>query len=343
MNLVKLATRVLLAIVILSGFIGAMTIGTSRTAHAANNVAADSVNYVIDGPLWLHPDSPTVHSTVTDLIPTGGEFDIQCFALGDNVNGDAAWDYGVNPATGNIGYVSDIYVNTNDTQGNEASQLPQEGIPECGSQSGNVQSYNESGYDGNGAASWALAHADDVQPIYSTDPQYQDEDCTWFAAQAEILGGGLQQTQQFNLTAPYSRRPSWLGGATGTSSTWLAQDFINYIFTTYPDSTWQEIYFSQNSQPEVQPGDIIAYDWNGTYDPNNPTGVHAISHLAVVVDDAQGTQYPEVSEWGNLKPGQDHTTIPKTGWTWSRYYNHWIQSVYSDPHAYLLHIVVADF
>jgi hypothetical protein len=130
---IKIVARVALAILALSGALGAMKVANSGQADAASKSASSSINYVVDGPLWLHPDSPTVHSTVTDLIPTGGEFDIQCFALGDNVIGDTAWDFGTNPATGDTGYVSDYYVNTNDTQGNEATQLPQEGIPECGS------------------------------------------------------------------------------------------------------------------------------------------------------------------------------------------------------------------
>lgn len=128
----NIVARVALAMFALSGTLAAIKVANPGQAHASSNNAFASVNYVVDGPLLLHPDSPTVHSSVTDLIPTNGEFDIQCFVLGDNVNGDNAWDYGVNPVTGDTGYMSDYYLDTNDTQGNEANQLPQEGIPLCG-------------------------------------------------------------------------------------------------------------------------------------------------------------------------------------------------------------------
>jgi putative amidase-like protein len=328
--------------------LGAMT--HAENAHAAPR--STTWNFQVSNGAWyLHPgsptDTPTFSSPVSDLMQPGTTFSVQCIASGDAITpdgtlaaggaGDQAWEYGTDTATGNLGFASDQGLSTPTTPGQEFAQLAALGIPTCG-----WSPATSSGYDGQGAANWALAHAMDRQPIHGTDRTAWDEDCTFFAAQAVILGGGLQQTSPFNLTAQYSRLPAALGGATGTTATWKAPDFINYILATYPDSTYQELSFSQNDQPEARPGDIIAYDWDGD---------GTIDHLAVVVDDAPGTQYPEVAEWGNLGnigwdqvlEGQTQATYQTRGWTWSALSNNWIQAGLPNAHAYLLHIVVPGF
>ncbi|HET7637481.1 MAG TPA: M57 family metalloprotease, partial [Ktedonobacteraceae bacterium] len=85
--------------------------------------------------LWLHPDSATIHSTLSDLMPEGQTFDVECFKVGDSVEGDAVWLYGTNETTGHKGYAADFYIDTDVTQGNEPRQLREQGIPECGTTS----------------------------------------------------------------------------------------------------------------------------------------------------------------------------------------------------------------
>jgi hypothetical protein len=272
----------------------ALSVAGLGALKETNRAYADSpaVYQIVDGPWYLHdPNSlPQIGSATIGLAQTGDIITIACHETGGNVSGDVEWDLVHDQNNGLTGLVADYGTNTPVQQGQEAGQLTALGIPECGS----TTSTNEfppatsPGYNGQGTANWALNHAMDVQP-YSQN----DEDCTWFVSQAVIDGGGLPQDSQFNLYDQYGR-PHIPGtnigsGAPGTSDTWLADNFINYIETTYPDSTWQELDFSQNNQPEVQPGDIIAYDWNGD---------GTIDHLAVVVDDAPGTQYPEIAEWG---------------------------------------------
>lgn len=308
---------------------------------------ADSpaVYQIVDGPWYLHDPNgpPRITSTTIGFAQTGDAVTIACHETGDDVNGDAEWDLVHDQTNGLTALVADYGTTTPVHHGQEADQLTALGIPECGG----TASTNEfppavsPGYNGQGAADWALNHAEDPQP-YSKD----DEDCTWFVSQTVIDGGGLRQDSQLNLYDRYGR-PHIPGtnigsGAPGTVNTWLADNLITYIEKTYPDSTWQELDFSQSNQPEARPGDVIAYDWDGD---------GTIDHLAMVVDDAPGTQYPEIAEWGNLKPGQHAADYQKTGWTWSAYYNNWIQEAtnpdgsraYPHPHAYLLHIVVLSY
>ena len=130
--------RVALAFLALGSAFGVIEGATAKTAKAAS--LSVSVHHIADGPLWLHPSSPTIHSQVSDLMPTGTEFDIQCFSIGDAVEGDVVWDFGTNAATGNTGYAADKYIDTSDTEGNEPAQLSAQGIPECGSSTTTSQS-----------------------------------------------------------------------------------------------------------------------------------------------------------------------------------------------------------
>lgn len=314
----------------------------AKEAHATST----HIYQITDGPWYLHPTSPTIHSGISDLMPTDTNFDISCWQESDNVSGDTVWDYGTNLATGHQGYVADKGTDTPATMGDEPAQLTALGIPQCGSDSSIQEFDTSSGYNAQGAANWALAHAKDRQPYSPTD-----EDCTWFVSQAAIEGGGLLEDDQFNLHDRYGH-PHIPGtnigsGAVGTTDTWLAPKFIEYILKKYPQSTWQELQFSQNNQPDARPGDIIAYGW----DDSGKGSPYGIDHLAMVVDDAPNTQYPEISQWGNLEPGQVSSPYQKTGWTWSAYYNSWIQAAtgadgakaYPNPHAYLLHIVVPSY
>jgi hypothetical protein len=112
---------------------GLLVLSSANVAAADSGSVAVHHVYNTDGDgLYLHPDSPTIHSQLSDLMPEGGEFDITCWQLGDDVNGDSVWDYGTNPSTGHTGFAADFYLDTPVTQGNESAQLTALGIPQCG-------------------------------------------------------------------------------------------------------------------------------------------------------------------------------------------------------------------
>src|SRR5438309_1774441 len=123
--------------------VGATTVATTSAILAlppsANADVAGQAHHVYNTAgegLWLHPDSAAIDSSVSDLMPDGTEFDITCWSYGDDVLGDAVWDFGTDVATGNAGFATDYYLDTNVTQGHEAEQLSDQGVPECGDSSG---------------------------------------------------------------------------------------------------------------------------------------------------------------------------------------------------------------
>jgi hypothetical protein len=131
-------------------------VAVSKEAKEAR-AASTHIYQITDGPWYLHPASPTIHSGTSDLMSTGTNFDISCWQKGDDVSGDAVWDYGTNLATGDQGYVADKGTNTPVTIGSEPAQLTELGIPECGSEA--TQANME--YHRTNAVDWALAHAQD--------------------------------------------------------------------------------------------------------------------------------------------------------------------------------------
>jgi Cutinase len=137
--------RVALTILALGGALGVMEGTTAKTAKAA--AMSGVAHHIINSPWYLHPgnptDTPSISSPVSDLMLTGTEFDVQCAATGSAIradgnlatdgNGDTAWEYGTDTASGNAGFVSDQGLDTQVTQGQEIAQLNAQGIPECGS------------------------------------------------------------------------------------------------------------------------------------------------------------------------------------------------------------------
>lgn len=319
----KIAVQVTAVLVVLGMLVGIMGVVAQHTASAANNSVF--VHHVADGPLWLHPHDATIHSQVTDLMPTGTEFDIQCFSTGDNVSGDVVWDYGTNRTTGHTGYAADKYLDTKDTQGHEPAQLSAQGIPQCGTQATSIPNpmYNRSA-----AVAWALAHAQ--------DPQTNGELCTKFVSEA-LWAGGLPQTSQWNNNGGYRSGVTWFDG---TQTANIVKSFLDYIRAHYSNA-WialGKMSSSNNNVPAAEIGDIIAYDWDG-----NGT----IDHLAFIVGAAQGNpQYPLVAEWGQFADYGIIDTLhnPRSpyverGWTWSEINHMYLQQEKSNHNmtAYLLH------
>lgn len=315
----------------------ALTAVFGTIAAEASPAAADDshVHHVYDTGgegLWLHPDAPGVHTGISDLMDENDEFNPDCWQQSDAVNGDNIWLHGTHIATGNTGFAADFYIDTDTRQGYEGEELAAQGIPECGTQNqGDVKSYDESGYDPDAAADYAIHHA--------TDPQtYSLEQCTFFVSEA-LVAGGLQQDATWNVTAAYGHPhipgTSIGSGAPGTTVSWNAPDLLSYLEQKYPDSTYTPLDFYPYNHPEVKKGDIIAYDWQGD---------GKIDHLAIVVGDAKNNpEYPEVSQQGNVKHLGDSSGQVKVGWSYSDFYGGWMQKVYSNPHAYLFHLAVANY
>lgn len=308
--------------------------GAAADTPAQTTVAAVQHVYATGGEgLYFHPDAPTLDSSYYGYaMPDGTEFDVICWANGDNVLGDSVWEYGTDADTGDSGYAADYYIDTDVTQGDEGAQLAAQGVPQCSSDPSADQDSGQSSagapanpldsYQRQLAVGYALAHAQ--------DPQIEGAECTWFVSNA-LWAGGLAKTADWTDAGEYR-------GAPGTQTAWQVEPMIEHLEATY-DTTWEDITgdLTTNAVPDAEPGDIIVYDWenDGTYD-----------HMSLVTDIADG-DYPDVAEMGQF----DWTTHPwyrydhpvssyvTRGWTWSEQNNKWLQS--EDGHAgmraYLLH------
>ena len=168
------------------------------------------------------------------------------------------------------------------------------------------------------AVAWADAHAQDVQPF--------DAACTWFVSQA-LWAGGLAKTSAWTDAGSHS---GYLQTRRGTVAATEANTLLAYLRDTYGGVEYEDITtnLTTNAVPDAQPGDIIAYDWDGH---------GTIDHIALVVSIAAG-QYPVVAEWGAYPGGQ---ALPYTsrGWTYSAKNNIWLQNERNQKNmrAYLLH------
>ncbi|HTW06665.1 MAG TPA: hypothetical protein VME46_04095 [Acidimicrobiales bacterium] len=72
---------------------------------------------------------------------------------------------------------------------------------------------------------------------------------------------------------------------------------------------------------------MLIYSW---YDRHNE-----LDHLVVAINP---WQYPEVSGWGEVRPGTSNESWVERGWTWSAKDNEYIAKEYPDAVAWLLHI-----
>jgi surface antigen len=285
--------------------------------------------------LYLHPDSPTLDSATSELMPDGTEFDLSCYAVGDDVLGDSAWDYGTDASTGASGYAADYYVDTPVTEGNEASQLDALGLPACGSSTPSGASDSTSSASPTGDGTYTPVSYDRYAAVQlardnvDTPPSFPDDDCTWYVSQA-LWAGGLPQSDlwtgnswNWSLQAARSHYP----GPTVDAA--QANDLVDYLVTT-GIATRIPISWSDNTAANAQPGDIIAYHWN-TGEPSDQ-----IDHLAFVTD-LNSDGYPDVSQ---------HTPAVTRYWSWDPGGDGrpagWIQNVDrpdgQDPGVWLIHI-----
>jgi len=109
------------------GFIGG-AVAVDATRAAADVSMAHHVSGTGGDGLWIHPNSTTIHSTISVWMPEGAAFDIHCWKFGDAVEGDSVWEYGTD-AQGNSGYAADKYI---DTVAATSQELTAQGIPQRG-------------------------------------------------------------------------------------------------------------------------------------------------------------------------------------------------------------------
>jgi len=311
---------------------GVVSADALLTTPAAADAAITQQVYGTNGEgLYLHPDSPSLNSPVSDLLPDGANFDVNCWTPSDVVLGDSIWLYGTNESTGNTGYLSDAYINTPVTTDNEGPQLTALGVPECGVAIGNNASADTGSFEGlqpaaslppflsfdrNAVASWALTHAEDAPP--------NDGSCTIFASEA-LWAGGVPQTTEWNNGLNLIQG----GWRNGTNAAWAAENFLEYMQTVpfVKVEPLGPMSSSNNNIPDARLGDIIAYDW---------TADGSIDHLDVVT--GFSGQYPLVSGWS--EDGANRLNYNQRGWTYSRVHDTWLQN---EPNqkgmvAYLIHV-----
>ena len=277
--------------------------------------------------LYLHPGAPTLASaTSPNLMADGTEFDVSCYAAGDDVLGDTIWDFGTNATTGEAGYAADYYIDTPVTQGQEAAQLAAMGVPACGPPAlapASVPLAPLVAFDRSATSNWAVANL-------ATPESFPNDDCTWFVSQA-LWAGGLPQSPawtgdswDWNLVASNYHYP----GPTRDAA--QANDLVNYL-TAAGLATRIPITWSDNTASGAQPGDIIAYHWN-----SNEPDPQQVDHLALV-SAIDGNGFPTVVQ---------HSPAVQRFWSWDQgdagRAAGWIQNVDrpdgADPTAWLIHI-----
>jgi hypothetical protein len=302
-------------------------------------VAASSVPHTVyrtggDG-VWLHA-SPGLETPRISTMPDGAQFNVDCFVPGgDLVNGNAVWlegDY-----NGIRGAVTDYYI---DTHWNTTQDLVSQGIEQCGTNPAlpedqpKVESYDTlPDYNRQRAVDWALTHANDSPPF--------DGACTWFASNA-LWEGGLEETNEWHNWGGHGKPkvpglPDSINGGglrPGSVEATSVPEFLDYLKKRYPNSLWLELDFSPDAHgsQHAEAGDIIAYDWGHG---------EGISHVSVVVDKDQESQYTSVAEWG--VDGTNSAGYDKRGWTYSEKHDKWLQEDNPDIKAYLLHIVPRSY
>jgi len=310
----------------------------AEVADAAPAYAADQVYSIQDGSWYIHPNSATIHSSVSGLASPGDSITAHCHQTGDTVDGDAEWDRITDNTNGLSGFIADKGTTTPVHEGQEYNQLNVLGIPVCGQENqadGNALQPTAplqgseavpvptNAYDRQRAVNWAIVNAMDQPPT--------DGSCTWF------VSGGLAKTPEWTSDG-------YLGGTThawgqslkneqplpGTIDAWNARKLQDYLLTTYSKSRLEPIDFSpaNNDPQDAEVGDLVFYDWGEG---------EGISHVAIVTKvDLSG--YLEVSDWSTQDDGTQSSPVTMRGVTYSAVHHEWLQKRYPNVRAYLLHI-----
>jgi hypothetical protein len=283
----------------------------------------------------LIQSEPNASSTRLGWMPEGASPGYECFTHGEMVGTVSVWFYVT--YNGVTGFYPSFYDNS--SYASDAELTAKYGVPPCGPapstpakappESGPTLSETAPpvvpgvGFDRVATVGWATSHVEDEPPYPAS--------CTWFVSQA-LWAGGLAKTTAWTSSGGHGH----LDWRPGTAAAWSAPVFIEYIRHTYPHSTYTEISLNPNSGnrvPAAEPGDVIAYAWNGNSSVRN---VSNIEHLSLVTRIASG-QYPEVAEW-SIYGGTQPTPYIERGWTWSQKTHKWLQREYPKVQGFLLHI-----
>ncbi|HEV3310273.1 MAG TPA: amidase domain-containing protein [Chloroflexota bacterium] len=313
---------------------------------SAGNVWAISAPIQVSGTsgegVFIRPE-PNTSQPALGWMPEGASPEYNCFTHGEMIGTVSVW-FNVT-YNGVTGYYASFYDNS--SYKNDAELTAKYGVPACGSappvpptesppetppteapgahvpvsESPSNQAPLGVSFNRTAAVAWATKNAKDKPPYESS--------CTWFVSKA-LWAGGLPQTAAWTSAGghghPWSHRP-------GSVDAWAVPNFVQYILSTYPHSTFTEISLTGNKVPAAEPGDVIAYDWEGKSTINNFTN---LKHLALVVSISPG-QYPDVAEW-SIYNGTQPTPYVSRGWTWSEKTHKWLQKEYPGMKAFLLHI-----
>lgn len=287
-------------------------LGVAQTAQA------DTVQHV-EGTFGMGLSvrgAPHTASSKLATLPEGSAFNVECWTDGEVVDGNKIWEKG--NGQGVTGFVSDRYLNTGYYPTGE--QLTARGIPECDQPSQTMPRVEErvlDVYNRQAAADYAEAHAKDTPPFAAS--------CTQLVSRA-LWAAGVRETPEWN-DGELNGQHYEVTGRPGPINAWRNTALVQYLLNTYPNSSSRELNFSQNSVPDAQEGDIIAYDWAGDGETD---------HLAMIVDKAPG-EYPEVAEW-SVYGGTRPTPYANRGWTRSEINNKWLQEVQPGVKATLIHL-----
>lgn len=264
---------------------------------------------------------PGTQYGILDVVPTGSSPIYKCWAPGEEINRVDVW-FQVSWGD-NVGYISSYFDDS--SYANDSDITGRYGIPPC-SQSpgvgvadpGVATDGSAEPYDRNAAVSWALSNA--------TSPQDFPAACTWFVSQA-LWAGGLTRDSEWTSEGGHgflwSARP-------GTAAATAVRPFIDYILNRFPNSSVEYLDLAHNPVPLAQPGDVMAYDWEGD---------GLFDHVSVVTSISPG-EYPNVSEWGTVdfKFGHPSSFYAERGWTWSEKNHEWLQREYPNVTAMLIHL-----
>lgn len=303
---------------------GALAVGGASPASADSGITTTGDVNLRSG--------PGTEYAILDVVPAGTSPIYLCWEHGENINGVDVW---MRVDVGTLGDISSFYDDSSYPTDDEITA--KYGIPPCtdydaGTTPASDSSADDSGvtstmvtdgtsdpFDRQAAASWAYENA--------TEPQDFAAGCTWFVSNA-LWAGGLQRTGDWTDSGghgnwPWSRRP-------GTASATAVVPFLDFFLNRYPFSQVIPLDLSHNPVPQAQPGDMIAYDWEGD---------GTLDHLSLVTS-ISAYQYPNVAEWGTVDFTYGHASIDyhERGWTWSANSSEWLQNKYAGMTAELIHV-----
>ncbi|HEU4914917.1 MAG TPA: amidase domain-containing protein [Candidatus Saccharimonadales bacterium] len=308
-------------------------------AFADSNPVYTVTNHDHDGTHGIYyRNSPSMSDTSRQLpyyAKYGDRIELICGTDGEAVGQYNNHRWHLAKDLDNTAAPGEFYIPDHDTNTpNKANQVTP-GERECGDTQEQAPQVLNPNFNRSAGVDWALAHAE--------DPQTNGEECAKFISHA-LWNAGLPQTKEWSNEGGYWSQFTHFDGTVAANAAGPLLDYLKRHYST----TWESLGKmapNNNNIPLAQPGDIIAYSWNGD---------GAIDHVALVVGSAKNNpDYPLVAEWGQFNWSDNfginmalyNVKNPKApyterGWTWSAMNNEWLQSEKGNKGmtAYLLHI-----